>query len=109
MAVCAGAKTTSYGNGVFSDDEFESVAQEVVHPQLSDYEEFVKSHGITFYRKYIEVTKTSMHVSGALYSVESGLASGKPAHGQSSLKAFLVNVSLLNGSLSASGKVCTFS
>ena len=61
MAVSAEAKTTSYGNGVFTDDEFESVAQEVVSPQLSDYEEFVESHGITFYRKYIEVTTASMY------------------------------------------------
>ena len=59
MAVSLEAEThvgMSYGPGVFSDDEFESVAQEVVHPQISDYEEFVESHGTKFYRKYIEVS-----------------------------------------------------
>ena len=45
----------SYGPGVFSAEEFEKAAQEVVNPDLSDYEFFVESHGTKIYRHYREV------------------------------------------------------
>ncbi len=46
---------TSYGPGVFSDEEFEKASQEVVNPDLSGFEFFVESHGTKIYRNYKEV------------------------------------------------------
>ena len=45
----------SHGPGVFTDEEFEKVACEVVSPDLNGFEFFVESHGTKFYRKYREV------------------------------------------------------
>jgi len=45
----------SHGPGVFSDEEFQAVAHEVVSPQISEYEFFVESYGTKFYRKYNQV------------------------------------------------------
>ena len=45
----------SHGPGVFTDEEFEKVAREVVAPDLNGFEYFVESHGTKFYRKYREV------------------------------------------------------
>lgn len=45
----------SHGPGVFTDEEFEKVAREVVSPDLNGFEFFVESHGTKFYRKYREV------------------------------------------------------
>ena len=46
----------SHGPGVFTDEEFEKVAHEVVSPDLAGFEFFVESHGTKFYRKYREVS-----------------------------------------------------
>lgn len=45
----------SHGPGVFTEEEFEKMAREVVSPDLTGYEFFVESHGTKFYRKYREV------------------------------------------------------
>ena len=44
-----------HGPGVFTQEDFENAAREVVNPDLTDYEYFVESHGTKFYRKYREV------------------------------------------------------
>ena len=45
----------SHGPGVFTDEQFEQVARQVVSPDLEGFEYFVESHGTKFYRKYKEV------------------------------------------------------
>ena len=45
----------SHGPGVFTQQEFEEAAKEVVNPDLTGYEFFVESHGTTIYRHYREV------------------------------------------------------
>ena len=47
----------SHGPGVFTDEEFEKMAREVVAPDLTGFEFFVESHGTKFYRKYREVLR----------------------------------------------------
>ena len=49
----------SHDPGVFTDEEFEKVAREVVSPDLTGFEFFVESHGTKFYRKYREVLETA--------------------------------------------------
>lgn len=46
----------SHGPGVFTDEEFEQMAREVVTPDLNGFEFFIESHGTKFYRKYREVS-----------------------------------------------------
>ena len=49
----------SHGPGVFTDEQFEQVARQVVSPDLDGFEYFVESHGTKFYRKYKEVLKAA--------------------------------------------------
>ena len=58
MAVTIEAEThvgMSFGPGMFTDEEFEKVAHEVLQPDITNYEYFVESYGTKFYRKYNEV------------------------------------------------------
>ena len=55
----------SHGPGVFTDEEFEQVARQVVSPDLNGFEFFVESHGTKFYRKYKEVLHS---LSSLLYT-----------------------------------------
>ena len=56
MATTTGPQVgTSHGPGVFTDEEFETMARQVVSPDLTGFEYFVESHGTKFYRKYKEV------------------------------------------------------
>lgn len=58
MAVNMKAEThvgMSFGPGLFTDEEFEKVAYEVLQPDITEYEFFVESYGTKFYRKYLEV------------------------------------------------------
>lgn len=67
MAVNIKAEThvgMSFGPGMFTDDEFEKVAQEVLKPDITEYEFFVESYGTKFYRKYLEVGLSKVHTYG---------------------------------------------
>lgn len=44
-----------HGPGVFTQEEFEKAARQVVSPDISEFEYFIESHGTKFYRKYREV------------------------------------------------------
>lgn len=58
MAINIKAEThvgMSFGPGMFTDEEFERVAQEVLQPNIAEYDFFVESYGTKFYRKYSEV------------------------------------------------------
>ena len=49
-------KTTySIGAGVFTDEEFERAAKEVLEPDINGWEFFVESKGTKIYRNYKEV------------------------------------------------------
>ena len=41
--------------GAFRDEEFESVAKEILEPELEGWDFFLESMGFKFYRKYEEV------------------------------------------------------
>ena len=56
----------SHGPGVFTDEEFEKVAREVVAPDLNGFEFFVESHGTKFFRKYKEVSRCCVLVVARL-------------------------------------------
>ena len=49
-------KTTfSIGAGVFTDEDFERAAKEVLDPNINGWEFFVESRGTKIYRNYKEV------------------------------------------------------
>ena len=49
-------KTTfSIGAGVFTDEDFERAAKEVLEPDINGWEFFVESRGTKIYRNYKEV------------------------------------------------------
>ena len=61
--MATGASTNlSYGPGVFTDEEFEKAAKEVIDPDLDGWEFFVESHGTKIYRKYKEVGRANRDV-----------------------------------------------
>ena len=57
-------KTTfSIGAGVFTDEDFERAAKEVLDPDINGWEFFVESRGTKIYRNYKEVGPGNVYKS----------------------------------------------
>ena len=57
-------KTTfSIGAGVFTDEDFERAAKEVLDPDINGWDFFVESRGTKIYRNYNEVGPGSVYKS----------------------------------------------
>lgn len=73
-------KTTfSIGAGVFTDEDFERAAKEVLDPDINGWEFFVESRGTKIYRNYKEVGIMLSFFKGGMLDMISHLCNAKPS------------------------------